>query len=73
MTIDNPADLIPIIGIITALLAGIGWIVKSQLAMQKAFQPNGGTSVKDQLNRIEADVREVRTKVDDHITWHLSD
>ena len=73
MTIDSPADLIPIIGIITALLAGIGWIVKSQLAMQRAFQPNGGTSVKDQLNRIEADVREVRTKVDDHITWHLSD
>jgi hypothetical protein len=73
MTIDNPADLIPIIGIITALLAGIGWIVKSQLAMQRAFQPNGGTSVKDQLNRIEADVREVRTKVDDHITWHLND
>jgi hypothetical protein len=73
MTIDNPADLIPIIGIITALLAGIGWIVKSQLAMQRAFQPNGGTSVKDQLNRIEADVREVRTKVDDHITWHLKD
>jgi hypothetical protein len=73
MTIDNPADLIPIIGIITALLAGIGWIVKSQLAMQRAFQPNGGTSVKDQLNRIEADVREVRSKVDDHITWHLKD
>jgi hypothetical protein len=73
MTIDNPADLIPIIGIITALLAGIGWIVKSQLAMQRAFQPNGGTSVKDQLNRIEADVREVRTKVDDHISWHLND
>ena len=65
MTIDNPADLIPIIGIITALLAGIGWIVKSQLAMQRAFQPNGGTSVKDQLNRIEADVRDVRSKVDD--------
>jgi hypothetical protein len=41
--------------------------------MQRAFQPNGGTSVKDQLNRIEADVREVRGKVDEHITWHLSD
>ena len=73
MTIDNPADLIPIIGIVTALLAGIGWMIKSQMAMQKAFQPNGGTSVKDQLNRIEADVREVRSKVDDHITWHLND
>jgi hypothetical protein len=73
MTISNPADLIPIIGIITALLAGIGWMIRSQIAMQKAFQPNGGTSVKDQLNRIEADVRDVRSKVDDHITWHLND
>lgn len=73
MTVNNPADLIPIIGIITALLAGIGWMIRSQLAMQKAFQPNGGSSVKDQLNRIEADVREVRNKVDDHITWHLND
>jgi hypothetical protein len=73
MTISNPADLIPIIGIITALLAGIGWIIKSQIAMQRAFQPNGGASVKDQLNRIEADVRDVRSKVDDHITWHLND
>ena len=73
MTISNPADLIPIIGIITALLAGIGWIIKSQIAMHKAFQPNGGASVKDQLNRIEADVRDVRAKVDDHITWHLND
>jgi hypothetical protein len=40
--------------------------------MRKDLQPNGGSSTKDQLNRIEADVREVRGKVDDHITWHMS-
>jgi hypothetical protein len=37
------------------------------------MKPNGGSSTKDQLNRIESDVREVRNKVDDHITWHLND
>lgn len=31
----------------------------------KEFKPNGGTSVRDQLNRIEA-------KVDGHIDWHMN-
>jgi len=50
------------------------WVVKAQVqAMRKDLQPNGGSSTKDQLNRIERDVIEVRHKVDDHITWHLND
>jgi hypothetical protein len=28
--------------------------------------------VKDQLNRIESEVRDVRTKIDDHVTYHLN-
>jgi hypothetical protein len=40
--------------------------------MQNTLKPNGGHSVKDHLNRIERDVSEVRHKVDDHITWHMS-
>ena len=59
--------------VITALLGGLLWVVKAQVsAMRRDLQPNGGSSTKDQLNRIEADVREVRGKVDDHITWHMS-
>lgn len=73
MTIASPAELLPLIAIGSAALGGILWVIKSQIAMHKAFQPNGGSSVKDQLNRIEADVRDVRLKVDDHITWHLND
>ena len=60
--------------VITALLGGLLWIIKAQVSsMRKDLQPNGGSSTKDQLNRIERDVREVRGKVDDHIQWHLSD
>jgi len=60
--------------VITALLGGLLWIIKAQVSsMRKDLQPNGGSSTKDQLNRIERDVRDVRSKVDDHIQWHLND
>jgi hypothetical protein len=39
--------------------------------MQREFRPNGGSSTRDSLNRIEKDVREIRGKVDDHIEWHM--
>jgi hypothetical protein len=60
------------LSLVTALLGGLLWVVKVQVqAMRKDLLPNGGTSTKDQLNRIESDIREVRHKVDDHITWHI--
>jgi len=71
----NPAEIIGIvvacISILTALLAGIVWLIRAQVAMQREFRPNGGSSTRDSLNRIEKDVREIRGKVDDHIEWHM--
>ena len=75
MTAGEIISLVAVsLSIVTALLGGLMWIIKTQVqAMRKDLQPNGGSSTKDQLNRIESDVREVRHKVDDHITWHLND
>jgi hypothetical protein len=71
----NPAEIVGIvvacISILTALLAGIVWLIRAQVAMQREFRPNGGSSTRDSLNRIEKDVREIRGKVDDHIEWHI--
>jgi len=71
----NPAEIIGIVvacvSILTALLAGIVWLIRAQVAMQREFRPNGGSSTRDSLNRIEKDVREIRGKVDDHIEWHM--
>jgi len=71
----NPAEIIGIvvacISILTAVLGGMLWLIRAQVAMQKQFQPNGGQSVRDSLNRIESDVRRVAEKVDDHIEWHM--
>jgi hypothetical protein len=73
MTTGEIISLVAVsLSIVTALLGGLLWVVKAQVqAMRKDLQPNGGSSTKDQLNRIESDVREVRHKVDDHITWHM--
>ena len=71
MTFDAPADLVPVVVLLTAALGGILWLIRAQVALHRSFQPNGGTSVKDQLNRIEEDVRDVRAKIDDHVAWHL--
>jgi ElaB/YqjD/DUF883 family membrane-anchored ribosome-binding protein len=42
------------------------------------LRPNGGTSLRDAVNRIEEnqheikqESREIRNKIDDHINWHL--
>ena len=70
------AEVISLLGVstvvITAVIAGLLWIVQAQVSsMQRDLKPNGGTSTKDQLNRIENDVADVRTKLDGHIVWHL--
>jgi hypothetical protein len=72
MTFDQPADLVPIILIGSAILAGLLWLIKAQLSMQKEFRPNGGSSMRDAMNRIEKDVRDVRYRMDKHIDNHNS-
>lgn len=67
----NFADFVPFIVIATALLAGLLWMIKAQVSLQKEFKPNGGASTRDSLNRIEVDLRELRAKIDDHVQWHL--
>ncbi len=71
----NPAEIIGLsvggLTIATGLLGGLVWLIRANLAMQKEFKPNGGTSTKDSLNRIETDLRDIRGKLDDHIDWHL--
>ena len=71
---NAPEILAMIVGgtaILSALLAGIIWLIRAQVAMQREFKPNGGSSTRDSLNRIEKDVREIRGKIDDHIEWHM--
>ena len=63
MTIDNPADLVPVVVIVSGILAGILWMIRAQSAMSKQFQPNHGHSMRDSIDRIE---RRLDRHLDDH-------
>jgi hypothetical protein len=67
MTLETAAALV---GIATAILGGLLWLIRAQVSMLKEFKPNGGASARDQWNRTEADVREIRRRLDDHIDNH---
>jgi len=57
MTLANWASLIvAIIAIVTAFAGAIRWMVKHYLY---ELRPNGGGSLKDQVNRLERRVDEV--------------
>lgn len=67
MTLEAAGALI---GIATAILGGLLWLIRAQVSMLREFKPNGGQSARDQWNRTEADVREIRRRLDDHIDNH---
>ena len=57
MTIANWASLIvAIIAIVTAFVGAVRWLVKHYL---NELKPNGGGSIKDQVNRLERRVDEI--------------
>lgn len=72
MSVDSPADLAVLLTIAAAILAGVLWLIKAQVALLKEFRPNGGGSTRDALNRIETDVRDLRTRLDNHMDNHGS-
>ena len=76
--IDSPAELLVIVSIAGAFMGGLMWLIRAQTALGREMKPNGGSSIRDALNRIEAgqveiktDVREVRARIDGHIDWHM--
>ena len=35
--------------------------------------PNGGSSMRDAINRIESHIVRIEEKIDGHVTWHLGE
>lgn len=70
MTPDMVAELVPFVIVGTAMLAGLLWLIKAQNAILREFRPNGGHSIKDQLNRVEDDLRAHARRLDHHIDNH---
>jgi hypothetical protein len=61
----EPDQILTLLSIGAIIMGGLFWIIDSRLGkVLNQFKPNGGTSVKDQLDRIES-------KIDGHLNWHL--
>ena len=61
----EPDQILTILSIGAIILGALFWIIDSRLGkVLREFRPNGGSSVKDQLDRIES-------KIDGHLNWHL--
>ena len=56
-------DPLAFVGLAVALLSGLSWIIKAQISMSKQFTPNGGTSLRDAVNRLERDAQEMRAEM----------
>ena len=57
------ADPLAFVGLAVALLAGLSWIIRAQIAMGNQFTPNGGQSLRDAVNRLERDAQEMRAEM----------
>lgn len=57
--------VVAISSVITAVAAGVRWLTKHYFEeIKKEFKPNGGSSMKDQVNRLEASHGKLEQKVD---------
>jgi hypothetical protein len=70
MTINNVSDLLPILAVGSMVLAALIWIIRAQLSMEKQFKPNGGSSLRDSIDRLERNDNYLRDRLDQHIDQH---
>jgi hypothetical protein len=69
--LDTPGELLTVVLILGACMSALVWLIRSQIGMSREFRPNGGSSTRDALDRIERKLDNVESKVDGHIEWHL--
>ena len=59
---DWVALAVGVCAVLTSLLVGLRWVIKSYLAELK---PNGGSSIKDTISRLEQQSSRLEKRVDD--------
>jgi hypothetical protein len=59
---DWVAIAVGVCAVLTSLLLGLRWVIKSYLAELK---PNGGSSIKDTISRLELQSSRLEQRVDD--------
>ena len=71
--LNSPGELLTVLSIVAICVAALSWLVRSQVMMSREFKPNGGSTTRDALDRIEKKLDTVERKIDNHIEWHLGE
>ena len=61
--IDSPAEFLTILTITSVLLGALIWLIKVVSGVQKEMRPNGGSSLKDAIDRIERQQSSMQAEV----------
>jgi hypothetical protein len=65
MSLEIIGMVIAISSVITAVAAGVRWLVKHYFEeIKKELKPNSGSSIKDQVTRLEQSHQKLEEKVD---------
>lgn len=72
--LDTPGALLAVLSIFGLLLSGLIWVIDARISrITREMKPNGGTSMRDVLDRIEKQNAKLEEQFDHHITWHLEE
>lgn len=64
--LDTPGEFLTVLSIGAVGLGLLLWLIKAQVAqLQTLTTRNGGSTVRDQLDRIELDIRDLRKTTDE--------
>lgn len=70
--IDTPQEILTILTISGVVMAVLFFIIDARVGkVVREFRPNGGSSLRDAIDRIEHKQDRIEQKIDDHVTWHL--
>lgn len=70
--IDTPAEIVTILTIAGIAIGVLFFIIDARVSkVNREFKPNGGSSMRDAIDRIERKQDRIESKIDDHVTWHL--
>lgn len=61
---------VAIIGGGTKLIFMLGRLHAQLEQLKKEFKPNGGSSLKDDINTLKGDIRDLNTKHEEHLKQH---
>jgi len=64
----NITDVDQVLALLTVgamVLGGLVWIIRAQVAQTAQLKPNGGTSLADAVNRVEAQLRATDARLAD--------